>query len=91
MKKVYKYTLKAMEKQILEIPSDTILSAESQKDDIVVYALVNTDNTVGIKYEFRVYGTGHDIEDDIEKCVFVDTVKMYDGVLMFHVFYKKLG
>lgn len=88
MKKVYKYVLKATDEQVVEIPSIDILSVESQLDNIVVYALVDIDNPIVNCYTFRVYGTGHDIKNDIDSFKFLGTVKMHNGSLMFHVFYK---
>lgn len=88
MERVYKYVLKATDEQVIEIPSINILSVESQLDDIVVYALVDIDNPTPNRYTFRVHGTGHDIKNDIDSFKFLGTVKMYNGSLMFHVFYK---
>jgi hypothetical protein len=88
MKRVYKYVLKATDEQVVEIPSINILSVESQLDDIVVYALVDIDNPTHSRYTFRVHGTGNDIKNDIDSFKFLGTVKMYNGSLMFHVFYK---
>ena len=86
MKKVYKYVLeKAI--QTIDICGE-ILSVESQGSDIVIYALVEVESTVYTKYEFRVYGTGHDISDDITDFKFLGTAKINNGQLMFHIFYK---
>lgn len=89
MKRIYKYTLRATDSQIIEIPSDNILSVENQSENIVVYALVDINNPITNKYEFRVYGTGHDIKDSIDDFKFLGTVKMHSGMLMFHCFYRK--
>lgn len=88
MKRIYKYVLKVTDEQVVEIPSIDILSVESQLDDIVVYALVDIDNLIPSRYMFKIHGTGHDIENDIASFKFLGTVKMYNGSLMFHVFYK---
>ncbi len=91
MKSVYKYVLKTTDEQVIEIPSIDIISVESQLSDIVVYALVDIDNPTPVKYTFRVYGTGHEIGNDINYFEFLGTVKMYNDSLIFHVFYKKEG
>lgn len=88
MKRVYKYVLRTTEEQFTEIPSIEIISVESQLEDIVVYALVDVDKPINIGYTFRIYGTGHDIKNDISLFKFLGTVKMYNDALMFHVFYK---
>lgn len=90
MKSIYKYKLKETNKQEIVIPSSKILSVHSQREAIVVYALVDTDNSKDTKYEFRVYGTGHDVQEDIDDYNFLGTVKLADGYLMFHVFYKEV-
>jgi hypothetical protein len=93
MERVYKYTLESNNGfgvQTLEIPSQSILSAESQEEDIVVYALVDLDDLTPIKYEFAVYGTGHDMEIGTG-FKFAGTVKMHNGSFMFHVFFRKVG
>jgi len=93
MKKIYKFRLDIQkEKQILKIKGCIeILSVESQEMDIVVYALVDDSVSYNKKYEFYVVGTGHDanhISDKLFPYTFKGTVKMMDGALMWHVFYK---
>lgn len=90
MKRVYKYILEAKELQTIRIPSNQILSIESQMNDIVVYALVDLEQSKEFKYEFVVYGTGHDININIEDYKFLGTVKMHNDSLMFHAFYKRI-
>jgi len=55
---------------------------------MVIYAIVDIEQKDDSNYEFVVYGTGHDINVNIEEYKFLDTVKMNNGLLMFHVFYK---
>ena len=88
MKRIFKYILDAAN-QVIEIPSETILSVEEQNEEIVVYAIVDTD-IEPIKYEFGINGTGNSITFEIEHFKFLGTVKMHNGSLMFHVFYRKL-
>lgn len=92
MKSIYKYTLDIAVSNIIELPLATnILSVESQGDNIVVYGLVDTEEIETADYDFRTYGTGHGTIDDIKDYTFLGTVKMEDGNLMFHVFYKQIG
>lgn len=89
MYSVWKFTLKADETQVLELPLNAkLLSTETQGDDIVVYALVNTEETEKEYKDIRVYGTGHKIPDVITEYNFLGTAKLYNGSIMFHVFYK---
>lgn len=88
MKKIYKYTLKPTSEQTITIPSNSrILSVEEQYSNIVVYALVDTTKEEIEDYYFQIRGTGHDA-DYLEDYTFLGTVKLHDGQLMFHVFYR---
>lgn len=87
MKTIYKYTLLPALKY-MEIPSNSILSCESQGDSIIVYAIVNTEDQEPRKFEFKVVGTGHMIDFDIAAYTFLNTVKLENDRLIFHVFYR---
>lgn len=89
MKQIYKYTLESEQTQIIRIPSNKVLSVKSQGLKMVTYALVDSENQELLDYEFLIYGTGHNINVDIEQFNFLDTVAMDGGALMFHVFYRK--
>lgn len=89
---IWKFVLEATESQEVEMPvGSEIISAESQGDSVVIYALVKPKEEGKEVYKFLVYGTGHDIRLNITEYRFLDTVKMYSGSLMFHVFYKRNG
>lgn len=91
MKQICEFELQAIEEQVIEISSKTILSVECRLGTIIVHALVDTDNPQSSKYEFRTYVKGQDINDDIVDFYFLGAFKMYNYALMFHVFYKKLA
>ncbi|GAB6439722.1 hypothetical protein CON36_34030 [Bacillus cereus] len=89
MYSVWKFVLESQETQMLEVPLGAeILSTETQGDDIVVYALVDTEQTEKEYKDVRVYGTGVPIPDVITEYNFLGTAKFYNGSMMFHVFYK---
>ena len=88
MKSIFKYVLNPFDSQVIEIQSETILGAEEQNEKIVVYAIVDT-NIKPIKYEFGINGTGNPITFELEHFKFLNTVKIYGGKLMLHVFYRK--
>jgi hypothetical protein len=91
MKTIYKYTLKSVESNIVNLPLSTqVLSIESQGDTIVFYGLIDTEEKETVSYNFKVFGTGHEIGIDVNTYKFLGTVKIYSGTLMFHVFYKQL-
>ncbi len=90
---VYKYMLQPGETEI-DLPYGThILRAHQQEiaageERIFLWALlpINQDPKVvqTVKRKFHVYPTGIPIEND--KLVYFDTVFLYDGKLVFHVF-----
>ena len=90
MKKIFKYILEITDEQELILPMDSkILSVKEQYGDIVVYALVNT-SIKGIEgYSFIIHGTGHNTIENIDNYIFLGTVKLKEGALMFHVFYDQ--
>ena len=88
---IYKYVLEEKSIQMLELPfSAKILSVESQDEDIVLYAMVDTEETRKWMYEIRVCGTGFALSKDFIHFNFLGTVKLSQGKLMFHVFYGLL-
>ena len=89
---VRKITLSPKTFQKVNVIGYKILSAECQGDNIVVYHTFETNHADICEYEFLLLGTGHKTEEDIDcDFEFLNTVKMYDGQLMFHVFYRKIS
>ena len=85
MRQILKYTLETMDSQVIKIKSGEIISVENQNDKIVVY--VKTDGSLcEYNTKFLIYGTGHELADDIDECDFLGTVNLLNGELMFHVF-----
>lgn len=88
-KSIWKYVLVAETVNTIEVPLGAeLLSVETQGDNIVVYALVNTNEASTQTIEIRTYGTGHEIDVNITDYKFLGTAKLYNGSLMFHVFYR---
>ena len=89
MKRVYKYELLPQELQIISLPVDSkVLSVIEQNNTIMMYALVDIEEIEMNKYYFAIYGTGHNINDGINTFEFLNTVKLNNGTLVFHVFYQ---
>jgi len=90
-KAIWKYTLLPQTKQEMILPLNSkILSVKVQHEEIVLYALVDPDETSIETVDIIILGTGHKIADEsIRDYVFLDTVKMNNGHLMFHVFYRQ--
>ena len=87
--KIYKYILRMEETQLLEVPRGSkILSVAEQRNKIAIYALVDIKQKRFDYYKFFIKPTGQDV--NVNDCEFLGTVKMYEGDLMFHIFYKKV-
>lgn len=90
---IYKYILEGRNDQTIEIEGLVqILSVMGQKDDIVLYALVDHSNFKMSDVDVSVFGTGHNIPDKMINPFgdrkFLGTVLLYEGSLIFHVFYR---
>lgn len=91
MKTIYKYVLKATDVQTIELPLESqLLSAKEQRNDIVLYALVESDEERSEEYQILAYGTGHDITTNLSDYLFLDTVLLNNGSLAFHFFFKRV-
>lgn len=90
MKTIWKYELKPQDRQKISVPLESkILSVKEQNEQIVAYFLVDDkQNTITESLEFAIVGTGNNAGEDIGDFTFLGTIKMYNGSLMFHVFYK---
>ena len=87
MKKIYKYTLDIVDKQVIEIPQGFyILSLKVQNGKICLWVIVDPDNE-SEKIHFAMVGTGVDLW--CYSWYFIDTVLLNSGDLVFHVFYKR--
>lgn len=89
--KIYKYVLKPVGEQTINLPQGSqVLSVMNQFDNIVLYALVSDNKKYTENVSIKIVGTGHDIDFNIDPTCgykFLGTVSLYDGELMFHVFY----
>lgn len=87
---IYKYPLAIVDQQKRTIPGlQRILSVAEQRGQLVLYAIVDTEDKLNqpVDVEVLIIGTGHPIQI-ISGFDFVGTVKMFDGELMWHVFVK---
>lgn len=90
MRRVYKYVLWSEEKGIedwviLNLPKGAeVLTAQVQKGQgLVLWALVDPDLPTEERL-FRVAGTGHPMPEKHVR--HINSVQMFDGQLVFHVF-----
>lgn len=88
LKTVYKYQLQKADLSRMNIPATgKILSAMVQDNQFVVYILVDEKEIETRKVTFRIVGTGHPINAELNY-QFIDTVKLAEN-LIFHIFYQE--
>jgi hypothetical protein len=88
MNKIFKYELSITDNQKIKLPTGSkVLSAISQENRLVVYALVNTLEARGQNYNFHLVGTGNTINPSkINTMTFLNSVQC--GPFVWHVFYE---
>ncbi len=88
MKTIAKYVIQPGQQQVM-IPSESVLSAGSLKNEIYLYALTNSEDSYQRPYDVRVYETNQDIHDELQGFDFLCTITMADDKV-FHIFLKEL-
>jgi hypothetical protein len=73
MKTIYKYTLKAVDDQLIKIPTG---------DNAMLWAAVDPELPVENRH-IRIRRTGDKLTDDL---VYISTYQMKNGELVFHAF-----
>ena len=61
------------------------LTVQNQNGWPQFWALVSPNEPM-VEREFHLFGTGHDLNDDIDPNAYVGTFQMHDGQLVLHVF-----
>lgn len=83
---VWKFPLRVEDEQTIEVPVGTEpLKAEMQNGELCLWMLVDTDVSFCRK-KVLVFGTGHKVNDTIDRSDYVDSFMMHNGALVFHVF-----
>lgn len=86
MKRIYKYKLETTNVQEIEMPFGTqILTVQVQNGSPCIWAMVDMEVKTTKMYVFRIFGTGHPIEDDFSG-KYIGTYQLNSGSLVFHVF-----
>ena len=88
MRTIYKFGLKPLDFQIVEIQGLLkVLSAKEQYNNMVLYAMVDTDDKEITKVKIAIRGTGHELGELYNKPYkFINTIKLEGDKLMFHIF-----
>lgn len=84
MRTIYKYPLTPKAYQVVEMPKHAkILCVQSQNGTPCLWAEVDTDQSTETR-TFYVHGTGHELESGV--LVYIGTVQLHGGALVFHVY-----
>lgn len=87
-KTIWKHTLKGSTEE-MELPEESeILSTIVQNNHIMIYFYTNPECKKKKKVMIYVKGTGHDTADVPDDAIFLGTVSIGGGTLIYHVFYK---
>ena len=87
--RIYKYELQITDQQFVEMPAPfEILSVHSQYGQVMMWAKVSValqGSAPTQLVRIGVFGTGHDLPDDIENASFIGTVLTEADQLVWHV------
>ena len=91
MKTIWKYSLETTDLQIVEMPLGAkILSVQVQHEKPCLWCLVNPDdNSVIIKREIHIVGTGHEIDWSGLQADYIGSYQLQEGQFVGHVFELK--
>lgn len=86
MKTIFKYNIEITDEQKIDIPIGAeLLSAQIQKNAMVIWALVNT-SLVKEPVTIKIFGTGNPVSED--NGIYLSTVQAPMG-FVWHIFYSK--
>jgi hypothetical protein len=87
-RRIYKYPLVFEDQQFVELPvGSDILSVAEQRGQIVLYAIVDTEEEDKAEVLVYIYGTGNPMGKANPRAKhFLGTVNTHNGALMWHVF-----
>lgn len=86
---VYKYPLETKNEQVVLLPTGArILTVQQRNNNIFLYALVNPTYQNDQAFIIRFYGAGQEISDS-DELEYINTVQLYEGRLVIHVFVKR--
>jgi len=90
MNAIYKYELNGDTLQTILLPADSIvLSVVEQYEKIIVYAIVDVQQSDIEEIQFLLLDTGQTFNYVFDDYTFLNTVKLSDGDVMAHVFVEK--
>lgn len=87
MNTIYKYPIEVTDTQVVRMPKNAeILSIQVQNETVCLWAKVDSNEKVMEERSISVYGTGHPMVHIGGKEIFLGTIQLAAGKLVFHVF-----
>jgi len=88
MKSIYKYQFPIMDDISIDMPLGAkILTCQIQHKTPKIWAIVDTDPSwVETVRNFKLFGTGHKMPDNIDNLSYISTFLAADDNLVFHLF-----
>ena len=89
MKTIWKFELVTTDYQTLRIPVEAKFLCVQVQDEVpCIWVVVDPSNPVE-EYNFRIFGTGHIFDIEMESSQYIGTYQLSNGSLVFHVFLVK--
>jgi len=90
MKTIYKYPLVIDDSQIVTLPvGSKVLTVQLQNEEQpMLWAMIDTNETVMVDHVIEMYGTGHSINELKRK--YISTIQLRYGRIVFHIFEKSI-
>lgn len=86
MKTIWKFEVPVLDRVAVGMPKGArILSAQTQHGTLCIWAECESNNSPEIR-TFRIVGTGHTLDFDLDKSKYIATFQLYDGELVFHIY-----
>ena len=85
-KTIYKYPLPMTEDPTIEMPRGSrVLTVQVQGSTPCIWAIVDPNQPLEIR-RFRVFGTGHPIDENINSITYIGTFQLLGGGFIGHLF-----
>ena len=88
-KQIRRFPIYLQNEQIVLMPKNCdIISVKSQQDNIALFALVNPNEDKLEEIEVKLYSDDENIDIDVSKYRYLDSVLLRSGCITYHVFIR---
>ena len=90
MRKIFKYEIPIEDEFELELPKGAqVLTFQIQYGKPVIWAIIDPEEDISEKINFRLFGTGHPIKKNVIGLSYIGTAQMANGQLVWHLFKER--